>query len=271
VPFYDGSKSNVIPVYENSYYFQGYVAQGFKSFFQQKFTHYFFIGDDVLLNPDINEKNYTQYLSLENNSCFFPGFINIHACSYDWPRVGEAFRYSVAKPGVEINDQLPTYDIALQFFEKHGLSLQPLGFNQLMRRQSFPKLPYQLKKLFHYAVWKLKWLRHRNKKYHLTYPLVGGYSDIFVVSSNTIKKFCHYCGVFSSTDLFVELAIPTALVFSATKIIGEEDLKLKGKTLWVKEDFKILDKYENTLAKLLSEFPSECLYIHPVKLSQWIS
>ena len=43
VPFYTGDKSNVISVYENSHYFQGYVAQGFKSYFKEEFEHYFFI------------------------------------------------------------------------------------------------------------------------------------------------------------------------------------------------------------------------------------
>ena len=43
VPFYDGNKTNVIPVYENSFYFQNYVAQGLKSYFNEKYKHYFFI------------------------------------------------------------------------------------------------------------------------------------------------------------------------------------------------------------------------------------
>ena len=29
VPFYDGDRPDVIPVYENSFQFQGYIAQGF--------------------------------------------------------------------------------------------------------------------------------------------------------------------------------------------------------------------------------------------------
>ena len=37
MPFYDGDKPNVIPVYENSRYFQGYIAQGFRNFFNESF------------------------------------------------------------------------------------------------------------------------------------------------------------------------------------------------------------------------------------------
>ena len=43
VPFYDGKKQNVIPVYESSYQFQGYVAQGMKYFYNNNYTHYLFI------------------------------------------------------------------------------------------------------------------------------------------------------------------------------------------------------------------------------------
>jgi len=76
VPFYNGEKPNVIPVYENSYYFQGYVAQGFKSYFRKDYAHYFFIADDLILNPIIDETNYTSYLNLNSNSCFLVGQLN---------------------------------------------------------------------------------------------------------------------------------------------------------------------------------------------------
>ena len=77
--------------------------------------------------------------------------------------------------------------------------------------------------------------------------------------------------MFAATKLFVELAIPTALVLSADKIVTEEDLELKGKPLWSKQDFKILDKYDHQLNKLLNDFPANHLYLHPVKLSKWKS
>src|SRR4030042_4685799 len=68
VPFYNGEKSNVIPVYENSHYFQGYIAQGFKIFYKKDYAHYIFIADDLILNPVINEKNYAIHFKLKKNS-----------------------------------------------------------------------------------------------------------------------------------------------------------------------------------------------------------
>lgn len=51
VPFYEGDRPNVIPVYEKSHYFQGYIAQAFSSFFSAHYDHYLFVADDLLLNP----------------------------------------------------------------------------------------------------------------------------------------------------------------------------------------------------------------------------
>jgi len=55
MPFYDGPRLDVIPVYENSFCFQGYVAQALASFYMRDCTHYVFIGDDLLLNPNLNQ------------------------------------------------------------------------------------------------------------------------------------------------------------------------------------------------------------------------
>ncbi len=108
-----------------------------------------------------------------------------------------------------------------------------------------------------------------NIKYSIPYSIVGSYSDVFFVSSDSIRQFCHYCGVFAATRLFVEVAIPTSLVLSAQEIVTENDLKLNGKALWTKEQFRELDKYEQSLQKLFEEFPPNYLYLHPVKLSKW--
>ncbi len=269
VPFYDGDKPNVIPVYENSYYFQGYVAQGLKNYFDNKFNHYFYIGDDVLINPIINEDNYTLHLNLDDETSFLPGFINFHEINgWFWQRSLEAYNYKTTISGVEINTLLPDYDTALKRFKHHNLSIEPLSFDQIMPIRKIPRI-YQIRSFYKYFFWQLNRIINKNKKFKLNYPLVGSYSDIFVVSSKSIKQFCHYCGIFSATKLFVEIAIPTSLVLSANKIITEKNLNLQGRALWVTEDFKILERYDYQLKKILNDFPKSYLYLHPIKLSKW--
>ncbi|OAV75155.1 hypothetical protein Barb7_01240 [Bacteroidales bacterium Barb7] len=270
IPFYIGTKSNVIPVYDCSYYFQGYVAQGFKSFFKENYDHYFFVADDLVLNPIINENNYTKHFRLKQNTCFLPGFITFHELKKYWHRTTESFQYNINIPGVEAKNKLPKYESTLLLFKKFGLEIEPLNFDQIWYNPGFSIREWGrilLRDRF-YIIRKIL-SELTNKKYNLPYPLVGSYSDIFIVSSDAIKQFSHYCGVFATTKLFVEVALPTSLVLSAQEIITEKDLKLQGEALWTKEQYKILNKYENKLMLLLKEFPKDHLYLHPIKLSKW--
>jgi hypothetical protein len=116
----------------------------------------------------------------------------------------------------------------------------------------------------------LHWLGDsiRKKRYSLSYPLVAGYSDIFIVSAPAIKTFGHYCGVFSALNLYVEIAIPTALAMSSEAIVTGKKLPVKGKPLWIPEVYEYLLPYQNNLELLMKNFP-DVLYIHPVKFSQW--
>ncbi|MFD1095246.1 hypothetical protein [Salegentibacter chungangensis] len=274
VPFYNGDKQNVIPVYECSHYFQGYISQGFKSFFKEEFSHYFFVADDLILNPIINENNYSSHLNLDSNSCFIPGFITLHEQEKWWSKVKDAYNWRIQINGVEAEHQLPDYDEALQKFELFNLEIKPLRYDQIW--ETSRPIKSWVKPLSYGNVKKNSALLYKSLKdklsrttYSLPYPLVGSYSDILVVNSGAIKSFCHYCGVFAATQLFVEIALPTSLVLSANQICTENDLKLRGRALWTKKDYQELEKYEYSLPKLLTDFPDNYLYLHPIKLSKW--
>ena len=58
MPFYDGADNDVIPVYESSYQFQGYFIQAYDKLKNIPCTHYLFIGDDLIINPDFDEINF---------------------------------------------------------------------------------------------------------------------------------------------------------------------------------------------------------------------
>ena len=169
--------------------------------------------------------------------------------------------------GVELSGELPSCSEALESFKKFNLALKPLSFEQVWGR------PASLVGFATSSLTRKDYLRdfvigwHRGFK--LPYPLVGSYSDIFVVSAKTVSKFSHLCGVFAATRLFVELALPTAMVLSALRIVTEKDLGLIGRALWTPNDLKVLDQFEYKLGILLKDFPKNHLYLHPVKLSKW--
>jgi len=271
VPFYAGEKNNVISVYANSEQFQGYIAQGFKTFFSADYAHYFFVADDLFLNPGINENNYRQYFKLNGGTSFLPGFISLHEVTDHWVGLTRAYYYNLEVTGIEAKDQMPPYHEALEKFTRHGLNIEPLSFDNIWDKpEKKPSALFNFINTIYYNARRFK-SKLARKKYSLTYPMVGSYTDISVVSADAIQQFAHYCGVTAATGLFVEVGLPTALVLAAKEIVTETQLKLKGKTLWSPQDFAAMERYENVLANLIKDFPEETLYIHPVKLSKWIS
>ena len=128
----------------------------------------------------------------------------------------------------------------------------------------------------------LSFLRKPFKKHlHLDYPLAASYSDIVLVNGKDMERFSHYCGVFGSSSLFVEVAAPTALILAAsTKISTEKDTILKGRSYWKSPEnvfcesedytFDNLEKSFGSLSDILDRFPNDALYLHPIKLSRWL-
>ena len=271
IPFYTGDRPNVIPVYDNSYYFQGFIAQALRSFFREDFTHYFFIADDMILNPRIDEKNLITELPLPEGYSFISTFSNYNANRKNgfWTRVEMAYQWKLHQNGLNAARELPTREAALEIFTALHLPTGPLKFEQIWR------IPHTAKEWL-LAVFKNPLICFRylcakatKRQFHLSYPLTGSYSDIFIIPSEHIKKFSHYCGVFAAGNLFVEHAIPTALVLTTNKIVTCGDRKLRGKALWSPDDFKEFEPFEMSLFRLLRNFPPSYLFLHPVKLSQW--
>lgn len=262
VPFYDGNRSNVIPVYGNSYYFQGYIAQGYKLFFKEEFSHYLFIADDLILNPVINEDNFMDHLKLNENSCFIPELLSLHHEDSECKRL-YASGFILKKWGMEALNEIPSYEDAAVAFSRYSLNIQPLKESQIPEKGSLYK---KFKAIVKFILRRQKSL---DKRYELSYPLVNAFSDIIVITKNSIERFSHYCGMLAASELFVELAIPTAMVLSAEAITIEGDLNLHGKFLHTEEQLKELDRFNFNITDLISDFPDGYLYLHPVKLSKW--
>ena len=70
VPFYDGADKDVCPVYESSFQFQGYLIQAFGKLSKMDVDYYMFIGDDLILNPQINESNFVDYFALQEKEVY---------------------------------------------------------------------------------------------------------------------------------------------------------------------------------------------------------
>jgi hypothetical protein len=252
MPFYEGKKNNVIPVYENSRYFQGYIAQAWRALNACDSDDFIFVADDLLLNPIVNQDNYRDFLGVDDATSFIPHPILFHKLKSFWWRSKEALEWRPQGQGLELNGMLPTGEDALARYIHHGLKPEP--FPAYLANPDLKPLHSSGEKLV-----------------SLPYPLIGGYSDIIALPRATMDKFALYCGIFAATHLFVEVAIPSALAMASPKLIYLAESKLSDGpcALWTPQDFHILETYNQSLSRLLNNFPQGRLFLHPIKLSQW--
>ena len=101
-------------------------------------------------------------------------------------------------------------------------------------------------------------------------PLIEGYSDFIIVPSQSLERFCHYCGIFSAMNIWVDAAIATALVLSSDKIRTEKDHSYKGTEIWNENELKLkTERSKNKLDRTSKLFDKDEFYIHPIKLSKF--
>ena len=272
----DGDGPNIIPVHGKSWHFHGWFAQGLRRYFRARYTHYFFIHDDLLLNPAIDENNFREHLNLQlDDTAFTTNFYTLHQ-RLEWNYAPEAYRFRgrIAP--------LPAVDEARRRFAAHGLRTGRVGFNRRLfaRGVYVPPPPpaaarsvARLKTPLRYLTLLLRRARRLllwpAASRQLAYPLVGGYPDLAVVPAARIEEFCKYCAAFADAKLFVAIAMPTALALSCANINTHEDIPLWGWHYWPHESWDAMraSHGEEQLNALLENFPEGCLFIHPVKLS----
>lgn len=261
VPFYDGTKKNVITVYDSSYYFENYLAQAYEHIKNEGYTHYYFIADDMIVNPSINEYNLFEFVGIKEDDSWINDIRDYkthphHVHSY----------LPIHVKGIEADKFLPSKEEVVAIFKKYGLSFFP-GI-----RYSIVDVFYRI---FHLHLNTLKksvlyLLKYKKKPF---YPGIWGYSDTLIIPSSAMPKFAQYCGAFAGLNIFVEHAIPMALLLSSKNIVTSKDIKLKCVTqlYGLGNDGKQLfeDKYQYSLDKLLSDFPQNWFFVHPIKLSKW--
>jgi hypothetical protein len=95
------------------------------------------------------------------------------------------------------------------------------------------------------------------------YPLAWGMSDFFAVRADAMAQFVRYAGVFAALDVFVEVAIPTALIYACA------DLRLCAEPWHYDWKYTPLGRQADPVIwrDVLAKFDDHMLFVHPVKLS----
>ena len=280
VPFYDGDMKNVIPVYGRSIFFEIYIAQAYNILKDKGFDYYYIIADDMIINPMINENNILEFFELQDGESWIPHLRLIREQKQFWLGTLAAYTYRPVQKYVETKGELPSMEEAIKKFELQGLN-NPIKLSRKDVFREFTLKTTYLADKARLALRIISRIKHPfRKSANMSYPLAASYSDTLLVSGNTMPQFAHYCGVFGATSLFVEVAIPTALVLaSEKKIKTEKDIFRSGRSYWKTPDnvfcederytWDHLEKEYENLDDLMAHFPKDAIYMHPIKLSKW--
>jgi hypothetical protein len=271
LPFYEGEKDDVIAVYENSYCFQGYFAQALRTIYNDQYTHYVFIADDLILHHSINSKNILEILNLQTNSGYTKNItaltdISFNEWSHALPSIADFYGVCHKTSVLKFWEELPLPEIAYNLFKLHGITINLITDKNVDSHEY--KYSNQICSTFIYS--SLCNQIRANRAMPPPYPLAYGYSDFVVIPHKSLKKFCYYCGIFAAMNIFIEVAVPTAMLLSCENIIQERDINWFGKELWLPQEcVELNDKCNKSFSQLYASFANNQLYLHPVKLSEW--
>ena len=260
-PFSKSTEPDIIPIFEKSIHFQGYFAQALRHL-PKNCDYYVFCGDDLILNPTLNESNLINALNC-NDSAYIKYLNPIWEHSFAWHKFEECNRFTENEYAIPYHNFLPSRNALLKIYENHGFKYRNVGFHNFKGVKEKRITTNRIKSGISY------FLRSGNKRF-INYPLVEGYSDLIVIPQNYLELFCHYCGIFAAMNLWVDAALATALILSGSEIRTEKDSIYSGTEYW--NGNEIIDRLKptnNKLDKIGEIFKEDELYIHPIKLSSY--
>lgn len=263
MPFYSGNDKDVVCVYESSFQFQGYITQAEERISEMKCKQYVFIGDDLILNPKINEDNIIKEMGINENDSYIESIRPLKLMT-EWGcyRFREANNVFLST-AVNYRDEIPGVDEATKKAKEYGiydyrLKKYPTKLNS---RQS--KI-LQINSILYNSLF---------NKIDIKYPLVAGYSDFFILTKNKLHEFCRLSGVFAAMNLFVEISIPTTLMLICEKdnLKMQKDINMRTEEMWLLTN--VVSEFEkscdNKVENMNRYWPKDYLYLHPLKLSKW--
>jgi hypothetical protein len=264
MPFYSGGRPDVAAVHESSFCFQGYLAQAFPHYASDDVSHYVFLADDMVLHPSLNEDNLAAELGLTPRAGYLKSLTGVGNQPLEWPHLRRALDPFLHRNGVEWAGLLPSADEAAGRLEAQGIDVGEhtwADVRRLLRRRRL-RDPH--------TEWALRYVAAGRGRRRPPYPLVIGYSDLVVVPAVSIDAFVRVCGVLAAMGVFVEAAIPTAMLLTTSEVRTEAEIRWKGREIWsAAEEAALVTEHGASFRRLADSFPSDQLYVHPVKLSKW--
>ncbi len=286
MPFADdlaATEEDVISVHQGSYLFQGYFGEARKRLAEVGCDGYVVVGDDLLLNPALSEDNLHGKMGIKPTDGYTKSLASLYDAPLSWSRVRTTFR-AFFPDGLEWHRLLPSRDEAMEKSKHYGITHRLLGWRNIPS-------PFTREGLSSMGT-ALAWFAERNHarrlfacgKAEVPYPAFYGYSDFLIIPAGAWDAFGRYCEATAAMQLFVEAALPLAMVLACDHVETElaygtlfdapspaRRLRMKGVELQWNDHYRqnFEARYELSLTRLIREFPDDVLYFHPVKLSKW--
>lgn len=272
MPFYDGTDTDVIPVYESPDQFHGYLIQAYDKLTDLPCTHYLFIGDDLIIHPDFDETNFVARTNMYGKKFLDAKFSPLNSPNkfrWCWTAGSSQPFYNAF---TSWRSSLYTYEEAMtKFNEFFGTKYKEAYDEAFFGNPNEPgwtvlgswNNPQGFVNVVNY------FLATNGNTLHIPYPMAGGYSDIFCIDKESLFKFSRLCGIFSAMNMFVEIATPTAVVLTYKRdevtFFPKDSLLI----LWGDDREIFADKYGRDFNRLYNEWQENIFCVHPVKLSGW--
>lgn len=258
MPFYDGKDNDVIPVYECSYQFQGFLIQAYDKLMGTGADYFFFLADDMILNPKVSQDNLIENLNLCEKEVFLYDFVPVNSKDrFHWQHSKYSSRPFLHR-ATQWKGSIPDRDDAMGLFKRFFEMEYPDSYGNDFFGDASQKD-------------RDDFIERNGGSLVVPYPLARGYSDVFMLSKNVFFDIARTCGVFSAMNLFVEIAIPTAIVLNVEreKTVSIGQTKYTGQAFWEENIEKFENEFELSFGKLMDGWKEEWLFVHPVKLSKW--
>lgn len=290
VPFAPVETDQIIRVFENSFCFSGHIAQGVSRFTAPDVTHYVFAGDDLIMNPTLDESSILDAIPLDQGTGYIKSLASADTVRFRWHWALTAYQ-SLRRAKFDWQKELPPASEARQHFEQIGIRFGKPAPRSIadLKFLKYPSKARTLKQAFADIKLVKPWLKLAGQTVASIgkpseYPLLAGYSDFFVVPAERLARFAHYCGVFAAVNMFAEVAVPTALALACDRVETElpmgvhfgdagvlplSEKRWKGVEFWEEEITAFCQSLGYSWDVFVNQFPKDTLYYHPVKLSQW--
>lgn len=245
VPFHRCDDPDVVTVYRGSYQHSGYVTDAVSRLARIECDHIIFTHDDVLLNPNLNERNFYEFFPLGSDDGFIPDFVPLHRGFGDWIfQMGHVARWMFPKSilfgtgvdranllsylaplNIKVDDNRANAKVNFSPENMTDIEHKPTHFlleglsgsrsHDDERTAEVMRLSRDTLDSLRGAM--LTTLQHstdRSTEVDTIIPMVlsGFYTDFYVIPKTKLRDFAHFIGICSAGGMFVEISTPTVLL-----------------------------------------------------------